>query len=758
MLAARHGCAARLDARGAAVVVYGVVLHGDPRELRAASTTSCTFRGDSHARARARARRPGGRRRALRCGPVSVPNHKLIPDVRWILDRTDVGRARALQRARERRTRVPRTGARRRALRRRPRARCCARRSSTPADDPPTSLPLAGFGRAAHEPVLRRLCQLLSARCATATRARRRRARRAAALPAAATGPGWACSASRERLVWGAAVGALLLLAFLLRVWGVNHGLPYAYNADENAHFVPQGDRPLRARLEPALLRQPAGLHVPRCTSSSPSGSAAARASSDGLRHRPDRRSSSSRASPPRVLGTLAVWLLYLAGARLLRPPRRPARRRRCLAVAFLPVFYSHLALNDVPDAGADLPLAVGHRRRPAPRPHARLRRSPGSASGWPARRSTPAGSCCCRSSLRRSRSSRAAGGRAGASRGLAIVGRAWRCVAFVVANPYALLDFVAFRDGLDHQPSVAERCGQARAHRRTTASPTTCGRFTWGLGWVPLVAARRRRRAACSATSGGWSGCSSPAPIVFVLFMGSQERFFGRWLMPGLPDRLPAGRLRALRARRRARAPRAGAAADRASRSAVVLLCGQGLVSSLHIGQVLSRDDTRNLARDWMVANVPGDRRRSSSSRSSPTRWAQDIGNPSPLDRQRQPLGEVPDSSRWIARRRGQPVPGAGRHREHRGLRADAAPRARRPLRDAGLLLGRRGLHAARPRRGRARGGAAALAYYRELERRADVVYDASPYRAAQGPGRVQLRLVASTTTRWPTTARARS
>ena len=43
---------------------------------------------------------------------------------------------------------------------------------------------------------------------------------------------------SRERLIWGTAVGALLLFAFLLRIWGNGHGLPYAYNADENAHFV----------------------------------------------------------------------------------------------------------------------------------------------------------------------------------------------------------------------------------------------------------------------------------------------------------------------------------------------------------------------------------------------------------------------------------------------------------------------------------------------------------------------------------------
>src|SRR4051812_32549761 len=38
---------------------------------------------------------------------------------------------------------------------------------------------------------------------------------------------------------WWAAVAALTALALGLRLWGLRHGLPYAYNADENAHFVP---------------------------------------------------------------------------------------------------------------------------------------------------------------------------------------------------------------------------------------------------------------------------------------------------------------------------------------------------------------------------------------------------------------------------------------------------------------------------------------------------------------------------------------
>src|SRR3712207_6042831 len=32
----------------------------------------------------------------------------------------------------------------------------------------------------------------------------------------------------------------LLAGALALRLWGIGHGLPYVYNADENAHFVPR--------------------------------------------------------------------------------------------------------------------------------------------------------------------------------------------------------------------------------------------------------------------------------------------------------------------------------------------------------------------------------------------------------------------------------------------------------------------------------------------------------------------------------------
>jgi hypothetical protein len=71
-------------AAAALVVAYGVVFTATrvnftvfDQELR--------FRGDSHASLEALVRNPKVRA-GMKCGPVSVPNHKLVPDTRWVLD------------------------------------------------------------------------------------------------------------------------------------------------------------------------------------------------------------------------------------------------------------------------------------------------------------------------------------------------------------------------------------------------------------------------------------------------------------------------------------------------------------------------------------------------------------------------------------------------------------------------------------------------------------------------------------------------
>src|SRR5436305_13844132 len=54
--------------------------------------------------------------------------------------------------------------------------------------------------------------------------------------------PEWAriMPSRARRWTWPLAVAAATAVALALRLWGLRHGLPYAYNVDENAHFVPR--------------------------------------------------------------------------------------------------------------------------------------------------------------------------------------------------------------------------------------------------------------------------------------------------------------------------------------------------------------------------------------------------------------------------------------------------------------------------------------------------------------------------------------
>ena len=63
----------------------------------------------------------------------------------------------------------------------------------------------------------------------------------------------------------------------------------------------------------------------------------------------------------------------------------------------------------------------------------------------------------------------------------------------------------------------------------------------------------------------------------------------------------------------------------------AVVALCGQAVVHSVHSGLVLSRADTRNQARTWLVANVPIGSHIVVEP-VVPDQWAQDVGRVTPL------------------------------------------------------------------------------------------------------------------------------
>ncbi len=98
------------------------------------------------------------------------------------------------------------------------------------------------------------------------------------------------------------------------------------------------------------------------------------------------------------LIGTVAVWLAFVAGRRLF-DRRVGIVAALLMAVAFLPVFYSHVALNNVPVMAATAALGSESDRAGILRGAARLAttcsRVPSSAS--PRRRSTWTGSCCFR-------------------------------------------------------------------------------------------------------------------------------------------------------------------------------------------------------------------------------------------------------------------------------------------------------------------------------------------------------------------------
>ncbi len=76
----------RLWMAGAASAVVFCIVFTATRVNLVSLRNELQFRGDAHV-ALERVLRDPAVVRALRCGPVYVPNHKLIPDVRWILDR-----------------------------------------------------------------------------------------------------------------------------------------------------------------------------------------------------------------------------------------------------------------------------------------------------------------------------------------------------------------------------------------------------------------------------------------------------------------------------------------------------------------------------------------------------------------------------------------------------------------------------------------------------------------------------------------------
>jgi 4-amino-4-deoxy-L-arabinose transferase-like glycosyltransferase len=412
--------------------------------------------------------------------------------------------------------------------------------------------------------------------------------------------------ASTRRWIW-AGLALVLTGALGLRVWGIGQGLPYVYNADEADHFVVHAVGMFsEGTFNPHYFANPpAYTYLLHFLFALAYGGAAGVVHTFAA-HPADVYTLARLAAA--ALGTVAVWLLYATGARLLG--RGAGLLAAAIeAVAFLPVFYGHLALNDVPTL-APLTLSLlgsaGVLRTGRPREHLLAGVGLGLACATKYTAGIALLPLLAAIAARDLRQGTALGARrAGRSalRGLALAGGS-AVGAFLIANPYAVLDHSAFHAELVHQSTLsADAQGKLGAPKDGGLS-YYLWTLTWGLGWAPALAALggavsvwRRERAL------GWM--LVPAPILYLAFMGAQSRYFGRWLLPIFPILCLLAALFALQladalARRRPRLRAAGVAVI------VAALLAQGLAYSVHSGKVLARADTRNLARDWMLAHIP--------------------------------------------------------------------------------------------------------------------------------------------------------
>jgi hypothetical protein len=316
-----------------------------------------------------------------------------------------------------------------------------------------------------------------------------------------------------------------------------------------------------------------------------------------------------------------------------------------------------------------------------------------------------------------------------GSGAGLAVLAGV---AAFLLANPYAVLDFHTFSKEVVHQSNYTQ---MSRAS--WVGGPSDGGlhyylwSFTWGFGWIPSLAAVGGLLSVWRSERRVW-WLLAPTPLFYLAFLSLQGRYFGRWLLPILPIVCLLAAHFALGlsdwgARSATRLRTAFIAV------AVIALSTQGLIYSIHSGLTLSRPDTRNLAREWMTAHIPAE--------------ARVVVEP-----------VVPNV--WLHDRGGEPGPAGGGARwiAYPTLRLALDPSDGRPepkgrsvlLEDYERTLGpalvsyyeRQGycwVLSGFTQSGRAfvnpRALPNAIAYYGELARQARVVYHVSPYGSGEGP-----------------------
>jgi hypothetical protein len=398
----------------------------------------------------------------------------------------------------------------------------------------------------------------------------------------------------------------IAVVGFYLRLRHNAYGLPYVYNYDEATHFTNRAVTMFGEDFDPGYYQNPSGFTY-LCYV--------------GLRlvygllgvhldHGTVIRQFASDDTPifeltrglAAVLAMAGVGVVFWVGRRVWGTAVGLVAAA-LLAFAFLPVTYSRIAVTDV---GTFVPVALS--LWGALRIHERgLRRDyvlAGAAAGLAVGFKYTAGLVILPALV--------AGGlrlwrepgsllRREALRGLVLAGVALVAV-FAVTTPYFFVHPIAALYQIKNQANAAggtAKLGQSQEGGFVYYLKS----FTWGFGWAAIAAAvagavlelrRDRLRGLMFAAF----------PFALFLYMGVQSRYFGRWMLPMYPVLALLAGVAIVWLAQRVRAGVVVQALVGAAVVAAVLV--QPLAADVRTSDVLGRNDTRQVLRDYLVARYP--------------------------------------------------------------------------------------------------------------------------------------------------------
>jgi hypothetical protein len=392
------------------------------------------------------------------------------------------------------------------------------------------------------------------------------------------------------------ALVGILAGAVALRVYGLDHGLPFIYHSDESQHFTRYAVDMFDGSLNPHYFQNPAtftylvyfALQL----------------------HGFDDIASQYLADPTEIyelarlmavaLSLLGVVAVYAVGRRLWGAFEGVVAAA-VLAFAFLPVAYSRYAVTDV---GVLLGVAttlygiVMLHERGATRDYVIA----GLGLGLTVAFKYTAGLILIPIILAVVLHARRERPPIFRIVGMTALSGVIALAVFAITNPYFLIDLGEAIDELRAQSYAAsqEKPGQVQENPFWFYVKT----LTWGIGWGAIAAA---------LVGAVWEFRRNPAravllglfPVILFVYLGlDAERYFARWLLPAYPvlalfaGVAIAGVARSLSDRGLVRAALVAVL--------VALTMAQPIVANLRTGEVMGKADTRELARNYMLEELP--------------------------------------------------------------------------------------------------------------------------------------------------------